>query len=155
MSVKLSYSSILISSKKHGLVEVKFDKINEPLIYSHRWSVTKISNNLYAVTTIRGRTEYMHRILTNFKYSLVDHINRDTLDNRISNLREATKSTNAFNQKPQRNNLPTGVHFRKESGRYFCRYSHMGKVITVGTFDTIQQAVKAKMEAMKNAQIKL
>lgn len=153
--VRLSYSVLIIKSKKHGLVEVKFDKNKQQIINKHVWSVTKIGNNLYAVTTIKGKTQYMHRILTEYKYSLVDHKNKDSLDNRLINLRKATKSINSFNQKSQRKDMPTGVHFRKSSGRYFCRFNHNKKVITVGTFDTIEDAVKARVEAMKNAQIKL
>jgi hypothetical protein len=157
--VKLSYSSIEVYSKTHGTVEIKFDTIEKGLVDSYTWSVTKIGKKLYAVTTIycekdkKHKTQYMHRVLTKFKYDLVDHINGDSLDNRSENLRNATKSLNSRNQPQWRLDLPTGVY--KRGNRYFSRFVYMGETVTVGTFDTIEEAIEKRKELMRERKIEL
>lgn len=58
----------------------------------------------YVSTTIDGRNEYLHRIILGLqpgadrKYEQTDHINRDPLDNRRSNLRIVTAKENNANR---------------------------------------------------------
>jgi hypothetical protein len=63
--------------------------------------------------SVNGKRYYLHRIVyfafnSTFDFYnpkiMIDHINRDSLDNRISNLREATSGENQCNQKAQKNN---------------------------------------------------
>lgn len=50
---------------------------------------------------LRARMVYLHRLIMDAPSDLlVDHKNHDTLDNRRSNLRLATRSTNAANSNP-------------------------------------------------------
>ena len=72
---------------------------------------------------------------------VVDHINRDKVDNRIENLRLLTNRENASNW--QKRDLPTGVYLRN-SGKYFVHARANGSQHYVGTYDTIQQAVEAR-----------
>lgn len=44
----------------------------------------------------------LHRLVTDFKYETVDHINRKKLDNRLENLREVTVSQNQINKSMQK-----------------------------------------------------
>lgn len=71
----------------------------------------------------------------------IDHINGDSLDDRPSNIREATLTQNAWNHKgrAKQSPLPMGVRLSK-SGRYVARIAVNKHKLTLGTFDTASQA---------------
>ena len=78
----------------------------------------------------------------NKKY--VDHIDGDSLNNTLSNLRWATPQENTFNAKCYSNNLLNikGVQ-KRENGRYRARIRHNGILINIGHYDTLEEARQA------------
>ena len=71
----------------------------------HSWG--KMANG-YSSAWIDGKQVLVHRFISSPKsYELVDHINRNKKDNRISNLRNTNKSVNAFNCDTRKNNKRT------------------------------------------------
>lgn len=74
---------------------------------------------------------------------LVDHVDRDTLNNVRSNLRIASNSQNLSNRGRQANNRSgyKGVH--KKRGRWAAGICHMGRRVHVGHFDTPHEAYVA------------
>jgi len=74
----------------------------------------------------------------------VDHINGNTLDNSLTNLRWATSQENTFNAKCYSNNKLKikGVQ-KRENGRYRARIRHNGVLINIGTFATSEEASDA------------
>lgn len=76
--------------------------------------------------------------------NVVDHINIDHRDNRIENLREATRSQNSHNQKKREGQSSTyiGVHMRP-SGRWRAQMVCKGKRHSLGTYSTAEEAAKA------------
>ena len=86
----------------------------------------------------------------------IDHINRNRIDNRISNLRIATRSQNNMNKTIQSNNTSgyTGVYKRKDTGKWTCyigkdKKFKNGKLIKsgrvyLGCFETKEEAVNCR-----------
>jgi len=60
----------------------------------------------------------MHRLLLNFPDEDVDHINGIRNDNRLSNLREATRQENAMNRKCHRDGFSYQFTYDKRLKRY-------------------------------------
>jgi len=66
---------------------------------------------------------------------MIDHINGNKADNRISNLRPANYSLNALNRKSA-----IGVYFCKSSGKYQTKIMLNYKSKHLGCFDTYNEA---------------
>lgn len=81
----------------------------------------------------------------------VDHINRDPSDNRICNLRLATHAQNTMNQTVHSNNRIGMKGVSMQKGRYRAQIDIAGKTISLGTFDTPEQAHKAYCAAAKRS----
>jgi hypothetical protein len=93
---------------------------------------------------------YMHRLIMNFPKKLqVDHINRNTLDNRRENLRTVTQSQNLHNTSSRKNNKSgyKGVHFDKRKKKYIAQIMIDRKYIFLGHFDNAIEASKAYQKA--------
>ena len=90
----------------------------------------------------------MHRIIIDAQPGeLVDHINGNTLDNRVSNLRKATPSQNNYNSKGRSKNKYKGVDSR--NGRHYAYIIHNYKKINLGSFGSMEDAAKAYDDAAK------
>lgn len=79
----------------------------------------------------------------------IDHINGNGLDNRLCNLREATRAQNKQNAPCQSNSRTglKGVVINKLSGKFTARIGHFGRSLYLGTFDTPEDAHKAYRDA--------
>lgn len=79
----------------------------------------------------------------------IDHIDRDRSNNKWSNLRIATRSQNIINSSVRKDNScgHTGVHYRKDNGKWAARISFNGKINLLGQFDTFEEAVAARVAA--------
>jgi hypothetical protein len=103
-------------------------------------------NRGYIMIGVNRKPYLAHRLAWLYIYGKwpkdqIDHINRDRLDNRITNLREATQAQNAWNAKMRVDNL-VGVKGIKKtlSGRYEARLQSGGKYRHLGTFKTKREA---------------
>lgn len=103
---------------------------------SKGYIVVRLDNKLYRV----------HRLAWLYVYgympTIIDHINRNTSDNRIVNLRECTQSENILNASLNRNNKTgfKGVSFDKRKGLYRACTSKNRKQIFLGYFKTAEEA---------------
>ena len=83
----------------------------------------------------------------------IDHINGDRDDNRIANLRAATRSLNMQNLKAasagKRSCTYLGVHQLKGSRRFYARIRIQGRSRSLGTFTTAEAAFAAYVEAKR------
>jgi len=69
----------------------------------------------------------------------IDHVNRDRLDNRVSNLRLVTNQENAFNRGAK--------GYYKNRNKYVAKIIVNGKHIYLGSFETKEEASNAYQQA--------
>ena len=125
-----------------------FDKVSQ-----YKWYV---NSDGYAVRNgylnKKRVTVRLHRFIMNAgPDQLIDHVNKNRLDNRKSNLRFASKSENAINSKLSNRNSTgySGVSRVKNSSKYRARIRVNSKEIYLGLFSTVQEASEAYNEAAK------
>ena len=143
-----AFRKIPLGEGKFTIVEpVDFYQVNR-----FNWCAKENGPRTYAVRLVadlHNRTKIisMHREIMGAPAGmLVDHRNRDTLDNRRENLRLATHSQNQFNKgKTSRKTTSRviGVFFEKYSGRWVARTTVEGKRIWLGRFDDETEAARA------------
>ena len=103
----------------------------------------------YATAQINGLRVWMHHLVLGNPESgkVVDHINRNALDNRKTNLRFVTPSQNNFNSGVSSNSTTgyKGVYPDKRKGRapYKAQLYSKGKYIYLGSFYTPEEAARA------------
>lgn len=76
---------------------------------------------------------------------VVDHINRNPLDNRRENLRIASRSQNTQNRPVKKKDytIYRNITFKKETNRWLAKLNHMGTAIRLGYYDTEMEAAIA------------
>lgn len=116
-------------------------------IDKYQWYKAKTG---YAVAWVGGEKLYMHRLIMDKPNGkMIDHINHDTLDNRISNLRLATHSQNQRNRKLSKRNT-SGVHgvsWAKNERSWTVRIRVGKRYLNLGYFEDINEAKKVRQEA--------
>ena len=118
---------------------------------SHGW----INAGGYHVIRIKGHDMYVHRVAIYLTYGVwpeaVDHVNGNKLDNRISNLRIATRQENLFNSRC-RSDSKSGVKGVNRHGKgWRAKIKRDGILYSLGTYPTIEEA----SDAYKRAAAKL
>jgi HNH endonuclease len=135
----------VIRVKKH---EILVDDDRWHHLSSVAWSVAK-SKYVYGVVDKRNTTMHRYVAGADDTVPVVDHINHDRLDNRISNLRAATYAQNSQNRKSTKNELCeyTGVTWdtRTKQGdlKWTARISDAYKTIYIGIYKTPEEAAVA------------
>jgi len=108
-------------------------------------------HNGYLRLRIGGSLHLVHRIIWMMSYGEwpdnIDHVDHDRSNNKLSNLRNVTKSENAKNRSLNINNTSgkSGVIQDKRSGRWVCRLgANHGYV---GSYQNIEDAFMARKQA--------
>lgn len=128
--------------------EILVDAEDYEKVKQHSWCISKTG---YPVARMDdGRVVKLTRFLLNVTNPklVVDHINGDPFDNRKVNLRICTNAENARNCKLSKNNKSgyVGV-FQTPKGRWWARIMINRKEKRLGTFDTMEEAIKARRDA--------
>lgn len=96
----------------------------------------------YITIGVNYRRYYAHRLAWLYVHGYmptteIDHINQNTSDNRISNLREASKSQNQANvsKMPAKNTSGyRGVYWHKARGKWAAQMMHKGEMLFLGLY---------------------
>lgn len=108
------------------------------------------SVNGYLYVPIKRRHYSIHRIIFfmfhGYEPYIVDHIDGNPLNNKIENLRAATNSQNQANTRLSKANTSgyKGVYFHKSTGLWQASVRKDKKLIHLGLFQNIEDAVKAR-----------
>lgn len=119
------------------------DKKDLSKIIHHCWSETKDGR---IVSRINGKTTYLWRHLLSNPKGVIDHINGDNKDNRRHNLRVVTQLENARNNISNNKYGCNGIRMTAH-GRYNARITVNYKQIHIGNYETLEEAIKARIAA--------
>ena len=113
----------------------------------------KINNRGYRQVGFRGKLYQAHRVIWlivtgKWPVNDIDHKNGVRDDNRIINLREATRSENNQNMKSRTNTGVTGVSLHKK-GYYIAQLHINGKHVLHKHFKNLEDAIAAVTEAKR------
>jgi hypothetical protein len=156
--LRFGHSACFIHIKKFRFAIV--DPADYDALCRFKWRLNRSSRTFYAFCTVsRGpllkpRVIWMHRQVANPPDGLlVDHINHNGLDNRRSNLRFATDSTNQQNARKSITKTTSrfkGVDFVKPTGKWRARIAVAGKRLFLGSFtDELDAALVYDRAALK------
>lgn len=129
----------------------------ERKLKSGRWKVCgdkPTHSDGYGRVGIDGERYLAHRLIWLLTYgewpeNEIDHLDRDSLNNKIENLRVATRLENQHNQGVRKNNTSgyPGVHFHKQSNKYMAYINGNGRRIHLGLYPSAEEAFVAYMVA--------
>lgn len=144
-----------------GIVKLTFDYESIKLYQSIYWQVQWGRGFFYlrrAVHTGNGKQKriHFHRELMNLAdydgKTVVDHINGDSLDNRVENLRICTQKDNIKNfrirDKSKTSSKYQGVYYNKKNKNWRSIIRADNKQIEVGSFKSEIEAAEAYNEAI-------
>lgn len=111
---KLEETAIIeIFQKKSGKTfSVIIDKDKEEELRKFAWCI----QNGYASTSIKRKNIFMHKMLLPGK--IIDHIDRNKLNNTMKNLRVSTYKLNALNRNPRKDKISQFRGVTKRNGKF-------------------------------------
>lgn len=134
------FKYILLNQGRYVIV----DSADYEELMKHNWTV-RISPE-YAVRIEKGKAIYMHRQIMRPEAGLiVDHKDRNSLNNSRTNLRVGTMSQNSCNRGKKQGctSKYRGVYFFKREGKWMAVIKFEGKSTFLGSFDNEIDAAKA------------
>jgi hypothetical protein len=110
--------------------------------------MTRRRRDGYIVVKLGGRSLYAHRICWKLFHSadpklLLDHVDGDRSNNRIHNLREATRYENCLNVPGRSARFPKGVFYDAKDKRYRAQIRKFRRIHALGSFRTAEEAHQA------------
>ena len=131
-----------------ALTQGKFaivDAANYEWLNQYKWTAMKAGTTWYARRHSKGESFLMHReIMQPPPGMVVDHINRNGLNNREHNLRVCTPAENQRNQRAIGGSSQyKGVSYDKEHKKWEAGITVEGRRIHIGLFDSEVEAARA------------
>lgn len=127
---------------------ITIDTSDLELVQSYPWHIESAKAGIkYAAASVAGHTVRLHRLLMP-NATIVDHINHNGLDNRRINLRSCSNAENSRNKilHTQPKSGYVGIRHNPKCNTYYVRIMVNKKEISLGHYDNIQDAIKARIE---------
>jgi hypothetical protein len=149
-----------IDCGEYLLIDISTDKYTNKLmkVDKETWKRYKEEINNRVSYNKLGYAQYYYD-KTMWKYhtyvlnhpEITDHINRDRLDNRITNLRSTTRSENKYNSKKHANasSKYKGVSYYKPTSKWRADIKVDGSYIYLGYYNSEISAYQAVIESAK------
>jgi hypothetical protein len=112
-----------------------------------------ITEKGYRRIRVQNQLHMAHRLIWAYHYDTVpawiDHVDEDKLNNRVENLRAATKEQNGYNISRRKNNRSgvKGMYWSTRDKKWVCELSVNKKICRVGYFDDFDLAELVISEA--------
>ena len=122
------------------------DDMDYELLSKYSWR--KNSQGYVRQSLANGK--FLHRLLLKAPSNkLVDHINRNPLDNRRANLRLCTASENNVNMKLRKDNKSgfRGVSWHSSAKKWASEIKYEGVKMFIGTYHDLDEAIGARLTA--------
>ena len=150
--VTIGYNLTMHKTIYKGQIMLNYDEL---FIYDDGLLISKKTGTIYCNLDrdgyirirVAGKEYRAHRIIWEMHNGpisegmLIDHIDRDVFNNRIENLRLATRQQNNANKGKISGSLPKGVV--KVQNKYRARIYHNGKNTSLGMYNTPEEAGQA------------
>jgi hypothetical protein len=118
------------------------DDLDYPSLSKFKWCFSSdgYAVNFYADEYGKRHRRSMHRLIMARdaplpRYLQVDHINRNRIDNRRSNLRYATRTQNQANKNKQKNNCSGYKGVSRHQTKWEARIKYRDKKLYLGRYD--------------------
>ena len=142
----------IILNSDHALIRLRegvfavIDLEDVELARKYSWFLrtSKTSPRGYACAAVGSTSVYLHKLLVPGA-EIVDHRDRDSLNNRRKNLRESTRLLNSVNRSSVNSLGYRGIH--KKCHKYRASIKHEGKLLYLGSADTPEEAARLYDEA--------
>lgn len=158
IKVNNNYAEIIITRRTGEECSFKVDIEDLPLLSRYNWIVqendsTKGKGKYYAITNLKINGKHttlkMHALLCPTRpHELVDHINRDSQDNRKSNLRTVGARLSSYNTNWNHGKLKTRGVYSRKTGKFYAVLStvieNKPKILQTKFFNTIEEASFAR-----------
>ena len=110
----------------------------------YKWHIRNSGNNQYAISSLPNNKKlHLHRFVLGYEGECdVDHIDHNGLNNKKENLRIVSHADNIRNQKINRKGIK-----RVSSGRYQVTITQNYITKYLGTYDTYEEALQARINA--------
>jgi hypothetical protein len=143
---------------------VSYDKATGDFIWVKRLSPHSVIGKVagshhytgYKYLRLFGKSYPQHRLAWLYEYGYIpdceiDHINQNKSDNRLCNLRLATREENRQNTSTYKNNTSgkKGVHWHKGHKKWYARITVNGVRVSLGLFNDLNEASTAYQNAVK------
>lgn len=139
---------LIVKGRKGKKYTILYDESDHEIVNRYTWHIIGFEYP-YAITWVRDiKVRYkavrMHRLILGvYDNRIVDHRNRNTLDNRRSNIRICTHSENSKNKKGSGKSKFLGVHFLNKINKWVARIQTGVERKHLGVFESESDAAKA------------
>lgn len=158
-NVKGDVTEIVINSSKYGrlITEISTKDLDRAKEIKGAWYVkwSKSAQSFYVAGWRKSPNRHgevkLHRWVlgVNDPKIVVDHVDKNTLNNTRKNINKVSIAENGQNRKIQSNNCSgeTGVGWKKSSNKWQARIKVNGELKHLGYFSDFSDAVKAREDA--------